>query len=110
MILTHIFGECDLDLLLEAKEVWENLFNVCEATGFMPSKEKYGFSVVGPFNISDIFNLEIRFLVEKSPKYHKYYVTKVKAFLTDVTTKELKQKWEIYNVGKNITEAEVPML
>ena len=110
MTLTHIFGECDLDLLLEAKAVWENLFNVCEATGFMPSKEKWGFSVVGPFNIPDSFDLEIKFIVKKSTVREAFFVDKVLSVLRDVTTREVKQTWKIYKAGENITEAEVPML
>lgn len=110
MTLTHIFGECDLDLEISAKLVWKKLFDICEATGFMPSQEKYGFSVVGPFNISDSFDLEIKFGVKKHPVSKIGYVVLIKAFLRDANTRELKQTWEIYSTKKQITESEVPML
>lgn len=107
---THIFGECDLDLSKEAKNVWKDLFNICEETGYFPTQEKYGFSVVGPFNIPDNFDVEVRFKVKKSTIRDAYFVEEVKAFLTENATKKLKQKWIIYKVGEDIAEHKVPML
>lgn len=106
----HIFGECDLDLEKSAKEVWKDLFNICEETGFFPTQEKYGFSVVGPFNIPDRFDLEVRFKVKKSTVREEFFVEEVKAFLTENATKELKQKWIIYKAGEKIIEGSVPLI
>lgn len=105
----HFFSEVSLDISQEAKIVYERLFNICEDIGFMPSKEKYGFSVVGPFNIPDVFDLEMQFQVKKNDE-GKFFVTDVRAVLRNNETRELKQTWDIVKDGQETDEVKRPML
>lgn len=107
--LIHFFSEVDLDISLEAKKVYSKLFDICENIGFMPSREKYGFSVVGPFNISDAFDLEMQFQVKKNQN-DQFFITDVRAILRDNETRKIKQTWYIVKDGKETTEAKRPML
>ncbi len=50
---THLFSEIDLTLSLPRKELWKQLFSLCEDLGYFPCEMKDGFTVTGPFNIPD---------------------------------------------------------
>ena len=72
----------------------------------MPSKEKYGFSVVGPFNISDNFDGEMQFQIKKSYTNNKlYFVHHVRFVIRDYETREIKKIYYLFKNCKPTNEA-----
>ena len=104
----HLFSEVDLDLTKEANKVYEKLFDICEEIGFMPSKEKYGFSVVGPFNINDKFDGEMSFQIKKFGDFCK--VTDVFFTMRDNETRKITNQYHIVKDSKPTLAAEALFL
>lgn len=87
-VKTHLFSEIDLNLYLPKKELWKQLFNLCEDLGYFPCEMKDGFTVTGPFNIPDEFEGECQIF------FNGNHVKKVNFKLTQESWERTYCLWE----------------